>query len=89
MAIIDYFIAFFCKFFSITELLKEVRNGYGWVLTCSHAIEIFCEIGGDDGYVLSLKVSKKSKWFALTKLGDAMFESGDVFFWTLVSDHGN
>ena len=52
-------------------------------------IEIFCEVGGGDGSVLSIKVSKKSKRFILMKLGDAMFESGHMFFWTLVSDNGD
>ena len=45
----------------------------------SHAIEIFCEVGGGDGSILSVRVSKKSKRSALTKIGDAMFESGYVF----------
>ena len=56
---------------------------------CSHAIKIGCEVGGGDGSVLIVKVIKKSKRFILTKLGDAMFESGHVFFWTLVSYHGD
>ena len=70
-------------------MLKEVRNGNGWIPTHSHAIEIFCEVRGGDGSVLSVKLSKKSKRLILTKLGDAMFESGHVFFWTLVSDNGD
>ena len=89
MAVIDYFIAFFYELFSVIELLKEVRKGCGWIPMHSHAIEIFCEVGGGGGSVLSLKVSKKSKRFTLTKLGDGMFESGRVFFWTLGSDHGD
>ena len=51
--------------------------------------QTFCEVGGGDGSVLSVKVSKKSKRFTLTKLGDAMFESNPIFFSTLVSDHGD
>ena len=89
LAVIDYFIAFFCELFSVIELLKEVSNGCGWIPTRSHVIKVCCEVGGGDGSVLSVKVSKKSKRFTLTKLGDAMFESGHVFFWTLVSDHGD
>ena len=69
--------------------MKEVRNGCGWIPTRSHAIEILCEVGGGDVSVISIKVSNKSKRFTLTKLGYAMFESGHVFFWTLVSDHGD
>ena len=88
-AVIDYFIAFFCKLLSIIEPLKEVSNGCGWIPMRSHAIEICCEVGGGDGSVISVKTSKKIKWLTLTKLGDAMFESGHVFFWTLVSDHGD
>ena len=89
MDVIDYFIAFFCEFFSVIELLKEVSNECGWIPTCSHAIKNFCEVGGDDGSAISVKVSKKSKRFTLAKIGGAMFESGHVFFWTLVSDHGD
>ena len=59
--------------------MKEVSNGCGWIPTRSHAIEIFFEVGGGDSSVLSVKVSKKSNRFTLTKLGDAMFESGNVF----------
>ena len=33
-------------------------------------------------------MSKKSKRFTLMKLGDAMFESSHLFFWTIVSDNG-
>ena len=33
-------------------------------------------------------MSNNSKRFKLSKIGDAMFESGHVFFWRLVSDHG-
>ena len=49
----------------------------------------FYEVRGGYGYVLSVNVSNKSKRFTLTKLGDAMFESSHVLFWTLVSDHGD
>ena len=49
----------------------------------------FCEVGGGDGSVIIVKVSKKSRPFTLKKLGDTMFESGHVFSWTLVSDHGD
>ena len=86
--VIYYFIAFFCGFFSVIELLKEVSNGCGWIPTRSHAIKIFCEVVGGDGYVLSVKVSEKSKRFIFAKLGDSMFESGHVFFRTLFSDNG-
>ena len=51
-------------------------------------IQKFCEVGGGDSSVLTVKVSKKTKRFTFMKLGDAMFESGRVFFCTLVSDHG-
>ena len=54
----------------------------------SHAIGIFYEVGGSDGSARSVNMSKKSKQYTLTKLGDVMFESGRVFFRTLVSDHG-
>ena len=87
--VIDDLISFFCEFSSVVELLKEVSNGCGWIPTCSRAIEILCEGGGGDGSILSVKVSKKSKRITLIKLGDAMFESIRVFFWTLVSDHGD
>ena len=43
-------------------------------------IKSFCEVGGGDGSILSVKVIKKSKRFTFMKLGDAMFESGHVFF---------
>ena len=46
----------------------------------SYTIEIFCEVGGGDGSILSVKVSNKIKRFTLKKLGDAMFESGHLFF---------
>ena len=69
--------------------MKEVSNGCGWIPTRSHAIGIFCEVVGGDGYVLSVNLSKKIKRYILTKLVDAMFESGQIFFWTLVSDHGD
>ena len=52
-------------------------------------IKIGCEVGGVYGSVLSLYVSNKSKRFTLTKLVDAMFESGHVLFWKFVSDHGD
>ena len=52
-----------------------------------HEIGICCEVGGGDVSILSLYVIKKSKRFVLAKIGDAMFESDHVFFWTLVSDH--
>ena len=68
--------------------MKGVSNGCECIPTRSHTIKIFCEVGGGDGYVLSVKVSKNSKRLKLTKLGDAMFESGHVFFWKLVSDRG-
>ena len=88
LAVINYLISFFCEFFSVIELLKEVRNGCGYIPTRSHAINFFHEVRGGDGSVLSVKVSKKSKRFKSKKIGDAVFESGHVFFWTLVSDHG-
>ena len=56
---------------------------------CSHAIKIGCEVRGGNGSVLSVEVSKKVKQSTLTKLGDAMFYSGHVFFWTLFCDHGD
>ena len=87
LAVVDYFIAFFCELFSVIGMLKEVSNGCGWIPTRSHAIEIFCDIGGDTGSILSVKASKNIKRFTLTKLGDVMFDSGNVFFWTLFSDH--
>ena len=80
LSVIAYFIDFFCKLFSVIELFKEVSDGCGWIPTRSHAIKIFCEVGGGDGSVIGVKVSKKGKRFTLTKLGDAMFESGHVFF---------
>ena len=89
LAVIDYSIAFFCKLFSVVKLLKEVRNECGWIPTRSHAIKILCEVGGGDVSVLSIKVSNKSKRFTFTIIGDAIFESVHVFFWTLVSDHGD
>ena len=79
LAVIDYLVAFFCELFSVIELSKEVSNGCGWIPMHSHAIGIFCKVGGGDGSVLSVKMSKNSKQFTLTKLGDAMFESGCVF----------
>ena len=89
LAVVDYFIAFFCELFSVIELLKEVSNGCGWVRTRSHAIKKLCEVGVGGVSVLSVKVIKKIKQFILMELGDAMFESGHVILWTLVSDHGD
>ena len=80
LAVIDYLIDLFCGFFSVLELLKEVSNGRGWIPTCSHAIGIRCEVGGVDGSVLSVNVIKKNKRFTLTKLGDAIFDSGHIYF---------
>ena len=73
LTVIDYFVSFSCKLFSIIEPLKEVINWRGWIPTCSHAIGFGCEIGGGDGSVLSVYLSKKSKRFTLAKLGDVMF----------------
>ena len=87
--VIDYFIAFFCKVFSVVGSLKEVSDWCGWIPTYSNDIEIVCEVGGGDGSVLSVQVIKKSKRFTLTKLGDVTFESGPVFLWALVSDRGD
>ena len=87
--VIYYFIAFFCGFFSVIELLKVVSNGCGWIPTRSHTIKICCGVRVGDGSVLSVKVSKNSKRFTLTKIGDVLFESGRVFFWALVIDHGD
>ena len=89
LTVIDYFIAFFCKLFSIIELLEEVSDWCEWIPTCGHAIKIGCEIGGGDGSILSVYTRKTSKRFTLTKLGDTMFESGRVLFWIFVSDHGD
>ena len=52
-------------------------------------IGIGCEVGGGGGSVIRAQLSKKSKRSTLKKPGDAMFEIGHVFFWTLVSDHGD
>ena len=60
-------------------MLREVRNECGWIPTCSHSIQIFCEVGRVNGSILSVKASKKSKWFPLTKIGDAILESTHVF----------
>ena len=68
LAVIDYFIDFFCEIFSVVEMLKEVSNGCGWITTCSHALKNFCEVGGGDGSVLSVNVRKKSKRFTLKNL---------------------
>ena len=89
LAVIDYLIDLFLGLFSVIDLLKEVSNGCGWIPTCSHAIEIRCEVGGGDGSVIIVNVSKKNKPFILTKLGDTNFESGHVFFWKIVSDNGD
>ena len=89
LIVVDYLIAFFCELFSIIELLKDFSNFCGWIPTCSHAIGIGYEVGRCVGSVFSAYVTKKSKWFKLTNLGNAMCESGHVFFWTLVSDHGD
>ena len=89
LAVIDYFIVFFCNFFSILDLLKEFSNWCGWIPMCIHTIKIICEARGGDGSVLSVYANKKSKRSTLTKLGDAMFDSGRLFFWTLVSYHGD
>ena len=70
-------------------MLKEISNGCGQIPTCSHVIKTCCEVGEGDGSILSVKVINKCKQSTLTKLGNAMFESGHVFFWTLVSDHGD
>ena len=80
LAVIDYLISLFCGLFSVIDLLKEARNGCGRIPTRIHAIEIFCDIGGDTGSILSVKVSKNIKRFTLKKLGDVMFDSGHVFF---------
>ena len=52
--VIDYFIEFFWKVFSVIEMLKEVNDWCGWIPTWSHAIEIGCEVGGGNGSVLSV-----------------------------------
>ena len=52
--VIDYFIAFFCKVFSVVEMLKEVSDWCGWIPTYSHEIEIDCEVVVGDGYILSV-----------------------------------
>ena len=56
---------------------------------CINLIEIGCEVGGGDGFVISVYVIKKSNRFALNKLGDVKFESGHVFLWAFVGDHGD
>ena len=55
LTVIDYFIALFWELFSIVDLLKEASNWCGWIPTCSHAIEIGCEVGIGDGSVLEVK----------------------------------
>ena len=47
---------------------------------CINIIKIGYKVRGGDGYVISVYVSKKSKSFTLTKHGDAMFESGHIYF---------
>ena len=54
LTIIDYFVAFFCKVFSIIELLEEAGNWRGWIPMASHAIGILCEIGGGNGSVIGV-----------------------------------
>ena len=87
LTVVDSLISFFCKLFSVVEMLKEVSKWCGWIPTCSHAIKKFCEVRGVDGSILSVYVRKDSKRFSLKKLDDSMFESGHVFFWTFVSNH--
>ena len=87
MTVVEYFIALIHRLCSVVELLKEVINWCGWIPPYIHAIKIGCEFGGVDGSVLSVYVRKNIKRFTLAKLGDEMFESGHVFFWTLFSNH--
>ena len=88
LTVIDYFIVFFFEVFSIVEMLKEFSNCCGWIPTYSQAIIIDGEVGGGVGSVLSVYMSKKSKWFILKKIVDAIFEISRVFLCTLTSDHG-
>ena len=85
--VIEYLIVFFCKVFSVIDMLKYVSDWCGWIPTCIHVIEVGCEVGGGGGSVLGVYVIKKSNRFTLTKLGDMKFESGHVFVWELVSDN--
>ena len=84
LAVVDYFIAFFWELFSVIDMLKEISNRCGWIPIRSYTIKICCEVGGGDGSILNVKVSKKIKRFILKKLGDAMFEIGHLFFWNLL-----
>ena len=68
-------------------MLEEVGNWRGWIPTGSHVIETGCDIGGGDGSLLNVKVSKKGKRFTLTNFGDTMFKSVHVFFWRIISDN--
>ena len=54
LTILDYFIEFLFKLFTIIELLKEVINWCGWIPMYCHAIKIGCDVGGGDGSVLSV-----------------------------------
>ena len=54
LTVIDYFVTFFWKVFSVIELMEEVVNWRGWSPTGIHAIVIGYEIIVDDGYVLSV-----------------------------------
>ena len=47
-------VAFFWKIFSIVDLLNEVINWCGLILTCSNAIKIDFEVGWGDGSILSV-----------------------------------
>ena len=83
---------FHCLLLQIIFRHWSVERGQQWVWVGSNVRSYnlnFYEVRGGDGYVLSVNVSNKSKRFTLTKLGDAMFESSHVLFWTLVSDHGD
>ena len=68
LTVVDYFIAFFCKFFYLIELLEEVRDWCGLIPTFSHAIKIGCEIRRGDGSILSVYVIEKGKQFTFTNL---------------------
>ena len=54
LTVIGYFAAFFCEVFSVIELLKEASDWCGWIPTCSHTINIGCDVGGCDGSVLNV-----------------------------------
>ena len=43
-------------------------------------IIIVCDIGGGDGSITSVQVSKNSKRFTSTKFVDVMFKSGHIYF---------